>query len=223
MRKLEVVDLIAPVYYTCTTYAEQRRRGRRLRTWGSALQRYILYLMRLILALGIISLFLPEIGTAQTDSGFSGTWNLNSKRSDVRGLPTPPEASLKVEQSAKALTVTGQDAGSPVVYPLDKTTAKRVAGSSSMSTETKWEGVALLANIIVSGPQNYTIMERWTRSRDGSTLTIKRTVVRLAGESESILVYENAALPVQITAAEPEAAAPVARAARSERTDAPQE
>jgi hypothetical protein len=75
---------------------------------------------------------------------------------------------------------------------LDGRTEKRRAGESDFSTTAKWEGAALLVNTIVSGPQNYTVMERWTRSRDGNTLTIRRTIVRLRNEIESTLVYNRA-------------------------------
>jgi type IV secretion system protein VirB10 len=69
-----------------------------------------------------------------------------------------------------------------------------------MNTMTKWEGSVLLVNTLVSGPENYTVMERWRRSRDGNTLTIRRNIVRLSGESESVLVYESPA--AALTAAE---------------------
>ncbi len=131
------------------------------------------------------------VAMAQSDRDFSGLWKLNSARSELQNLPAPPDAFLKVEQNATTLTVAGTSQES--VYPLDGRTEKRQAGDSKTNTVTKWEGAALLVNTLVSGPQNYTVMERWKLSRDRSTLTIKRTVVRISGESESLLVYENPA------------------------------
>ncbi len=147
------------------------------------------------------------IATAASDQGFSGTWKLNAARSDVRSLPAPPDQVLKVEQSATALKISG-DAAAPANYPLDGKTEKYRIGDSSMSTVTKWEGDALLVNTIVSGPQNYTVMERWVRTRDGSSLTVKRTIVRATGESESVLVYENPDAVVASKAAETSAQRP---------------
>jgi hypothetical protein len=49
-------------------------------------------------------------------------------------------------------------------------------------------------------------MERWMRSRDGNTLTIKRTIVRISGESESLLIYENPAAAVVTPPSRPERA-----------------
>src|SRR5258707_1550327 len=144
------------------------------------------------------SLLMVLVAAAQSDQSFSGVWKLNPARSEIRNLPTPPNPFLKVEQSGTALTLfaSSQQDGAPTVsiYPLDQRTEKRQVGNINTSTMTKWEGAALLVNTLVSGPQNYTVMERWKRSRDGNTLTINRTIVRISGESESLLVYENPAV-----------------------------
>lgn len=143
-----------------------------------------------------------QIGSAQSipqsSDAFSGVWRLNPQHSEVGKLPAVPELYLKVEQDAKSVRVfgSGQQNGAYAlvsVFPLDGRSERRKAGSDSLSTATKWEGSSLLVNTLVSGPQNYSVMEHWKRSRDGSTLTITRTIVRINGESESILVYENPA------------------------------
>ncbi len=148
--------------------------------------------MRLFLA----ALFLT-LATATAQSNFSGVWRLNSSLSEMRGLPTPADQFLKVEQTAAAMSVSAssQENGPFAIslYPFDGTAARRKAADATFDTRTKWEGAALLANILVSGPQDYTVMERWTRSRDGNTLTIRRTIVRLGNERESTLVYQSPA------------------------------
>ena len=149
---------------------------------------------------GFLIFSLVNICTAQPDSGFSGIWKLNAERSEIRALPAPPSPVLKVEQNAKTLAIAGG-----LSYPLDGRTEKRQSGNSTTNIVTKWEGSALLINTIVNGPTNYTVMERWKRSRDGGTLTIKRTVVSAGGESESLLIYENPALLAR-AASEPAAA-----------------
>ena len=138
--------------------------------------------MRLAL---FVTLFL-SVTSAQ--SNFSGNWRLNSSLSEMRGLPVPADLLLQVEQTPTALSVS---AGTQqTTYPLDGSAIKRKFEGSSFDTRTKWEGAALLANILVSGPQDYAVMERWTRSRDGNTLTIRRTIVRQGNERESTLVYQ---------------------------------
>jgi type IV secretion system protein VirB10 len=131
-----------------------------------------------------------QAASAQSNQDFSGAWNLNSARSEIQSS-VPGDPALKVEQNAASLTWSAS-AETPFIYPLDGRAEKRLAGDSDFSTTTKWEGAALLVNSIVSGPQNYTLMERWTRSRDGNTLTIWRTMVRLRNEIESTLVYNRA-------------------------------
>jgi type IV secretion system protein VirB10 len=153
-------------------------------------------------------------GSAQSNSGFSGKWKLNPSRSEIRNLPTPPAPFLNVEESGAGLTVSAasQETGpfSTAKYPLNGVEATSTVAGSTMKTLTKWEGSALLVNTVVSGPQNYTIMERWKTSRDGSTLTIRRTIIRLSGESESLLVYENGSAPVK--SSEPESMPSLQRA-----------
>jgi len=146
--------------------------------------------MRLFAASLVAFLLTLQAATAQYNQDFSGAWNLNSARSEILSS-VPGDPALKVEQNAASLTWSAS-ATTPAVYPLDGRTEKRRAGDSDFSTTTKWEGAALLVNTIVSGPQNYTVMEHWTRSRDGNTLIIRRTIVRLRNETESTLVYNRA-------------------------------
>jgi hypothetical protein len=141
-----------------------------------------------------ISAFSLTISIATAQSDFSGLWKLNSSQSEMRGLPTPADFVLKIEQTASAMSVSaGSEERGPfntAAYPLDGGNIKRKLGDTSFDTRTKWEGAALLANILVSGSQDYAVMERWTRSRDGRTLTIRRTIVRQGNERESTLVYQ---------------------------------
>src|SRR5579884_3183795 len=162
--------------------------------------------MRRLATVLTASLLGTLIGAAQSDDVFAGAWKLNPARSDIHYLPSPPDAFLKVQQTNSTLTIAASAAedgpSTLVTYPLDGKPQKWQAGSSTMSTVTKWEGSALLVNTLVTGARNYTVMERWTKSRDGNTLKIKRTIVRLEGQSESTLVYENPAVTPVITSTE---------------------
>ncbi|MDP8990344.1 MAG: hypothetical protein M3N41_09745 [Acidobacteriota bacterium] len=131
-----------------------------------------------------------RVATAQSNQDFSGAWTLDPARSEIQSA-VPGDPALKVEQGAASVTWSG-NAPVPSTYPLDGRTEKRHAGDSDYSITAKWEGAALLVNTVVSGPQNYSVMERWTRSRDGNTLTIRRTIVRPRSETESTLVYNRA-------------------------------
>jgi hypothetical protein len=148
------------------------------------------------------------------NADFSGEWRLNPSRSGISTQSPQPELFLHIDQSAASVTVHGRmrpDEEDPAVYvyPLDGRTEK----SRSRSTQIKWEGAAMLANSLVSGPSNYTIMERWTRSADGATLRIRRTIVTSKGETESTLIYEspNTPAPAALLTREPVDAMPTPR------------
>ena len=139
-----------------------------------------------------IILFALQLATAQTGS-FSGTWKLNPRQSDIRGMPDPPAEILKAEESASSLkleglTQTSETSAKSADYPLDGSSLK----SGDWNIATKWEGTALLVSTLVSGSQNYSIMERWKVENGGSRLTINRTIVRAAGQQEYVLIYDNA-------------------------------
>src|SRR5260370_28458823 len=115
--------------------------------------------MRLFMAVLTDSFMAVQIGAAQSDEGFSGLWKFNPARSEVRNLPAPPAPFLKVEQSATALTFfSSSEEGGPSTrsaYRLEGRSEKTRAGNVTIDTVTKWEGDALLVNILVSGPQSY--------------------------------------------------------------------
>ncbi len=129
---------------------------------------------------------------AQAPANFSGSWNLVAAESAIRDFSVPPTRALKVEQTAEAVTVAATpEPGLPMnvmVCPLDGSSRKSRIGEATWNTVSKWEGTALLMNIIVSGPPDYSLFERWSRNADGR-LTITRTVNRPEGETESTFVY----------------------------------
>ena len=153
--------------------------------------------MRLAAAIGTLCFLLAGYGFAQApDRDFTGEWQLNTPSTDIRDNSIIPSGFLHVQQSGATMTVKAAiQEGSPLMtldYPLDNRTVKNKVGDSTVSIATKWEGAALLVNAIVSGPEDYSINDRWSRSRDGNKLTIERSIVRRSGEKESVLVYRVA-------------------------------
>jgi hypothetical protein len=145
---------------------------------------------------------LAAVSAIAADPDFSGTWTLNEARSQQQRLPAAPWKAMKVEhKDTEVRCVPTEVAADPKKNSARMlmsfvTTGKEVAhplGESSGKSIAKWEGSALLINTIVSGPRNYTQMDRWKLSRDGATLTVRRQIVNLHGESESLLVYEKPA------------------------------
>lgn len=147
----------------------------------------------------IIPLFLltvQHLAGQAADRDFSGEWQLNGTSVDIRANSVIPSGFLHIQQSDTTMTVkAATEEGSPLVtlaVPLDNRSVKNRVGDFTLNIATKWEGAALLVNAIVSGPEDYSINDRWSRSRDGARLTIERSVVRRSGETESLLNYRVA-------------------------------
>jgi type IV secretion system protein VirB10 len=151
----------------------------------------------------ILVLVLCLSSALAADPDFSGSWKLNSQRSRLGRLPVPPASELRIEHRGGTLRC----AETPLIWSaaFDGKSAKTHSTGVTLSTVLKWEGRALLINTLVSGAHgDYTQMDRWELSRDGGTLTIRREIVRLSGESESTLVYEQPARaePLRLAAAD---------------------
>ena len=138
---------------------------------------------------------LALLSAADGDRNFSGAWVLDEKQSDLRSLPVAPGLVLTVSQEGAMIHCVESDgngkSGAAWIYRTDNTATKYQLGAERMSSLTKWEGSALLINTIVSGPQNYAVMDRWKLSRDHSVLTIRRQIQKGVAEFEAVLVYRN--------------------------------
>jgi len=148
-----------------------------------------------IVIVGFVVAVPPRLSAADRDRDFSGAWVLDEKQSDVRSLPVAPGSLLTVTQEASAIRCVESDrtgkTGASWTYRIDSTATKYQVGAERMSSLTKWEGSALLINTLVTGPQNYAVMDRWRVSRDHNMLTIRRQIQRGLAESEAVLVYRN--------------------------------
>src|SRR5665213_349986 len=148
--------------------------------------------MRILTIAGLIAISCPFVLSQEPDRDFSGSWRLNPARSEIRGHVDFPYAFLRVTQNATIMTVSASlregEPSTTIVYPAGGNTERSQAGGFTFSIAAKWEGTALLANVIVGGQADYALSERWVRSRDGNRLTITRTI----REAESTLAYDNA-------------------------------
>ncbi|HVW08503.1 MAG TPA: hypothetical protein VHC90_07975 [Bryobacteraceae bacterium] len=160
--------------------------------------------MRRLTLVFLTSVLAALPAAAQSERDFSGSWTLDRSHSNLADAAVAADPTLRVEQSANSIQVIAPAAVS--IYPLDGRTQKYQTGDLQKSAVTKWEGDALLVNIIVSGPgngpsANYSVFERWSKSRDGNTLTVTRDITRSSGETESELVYVNPEAPAAIVPA----------------------
>jgi type IV secretion system protein VirB10 len=139
--------------------------------------------------------FVAWLSAGDGDRNFSGTWVLDEKQSDLRSLPVVPGLVLTVSQEGAVIHCVESDRNGKSraagTYRTDNTATKYQLGAERMSSLTKWEGSALLINTIVTGSQNYAVMDRWKLSRDYNVLTIRRQTQKGATEFEAVLVYRN--------------------------------
>lgn len=138
-----------------------------------------------------VFLFLLPLGflAGAGDRDFSGKWLLDPQRSNPRGLPAPPGGLLTVSRQGTVFHCT--ESGVTWSFRTDGAESKYQVKDSTMNSESKWEGSALLVNTLVSGPQNYVVEDRWELSRERTVLTITRTIRRGTSETEATLVYNN--------------------------------
>ncbi len=134
-----------------------------------------------------LTAFVPLRAT-DPERDFSGKWVLDRAASNARTLGEVAATLDVTEESGRILCSGG---GAQWSYALDGSDSRTEIGGESRISVVKWEGAALLVNTLVSGPENYSIMDRWELSRDRSKLTIARQIVRASGEAEGKLVYRH--------------------------------
>jgi type IV secretion system protein VirB10 len=143
--------------------------------------------------------WIAPLAAIEPERDFSGKWTLDARGGNHRALPVPPEETLTVAQQDVAVRCEARSTDGSTLrwsYLLDGTETRSRSGAETRNSVAKWEGAALLINTLVSGPDNYTVMDRWTLSRDRAVLTITRQVVLRGGETEDVLVYRREGSPI---------------------------
>ncbi len=141
---------------------------------------------RVAVGLGLLCSLAVAVRAADPHHDFSGKWTLDAAASRLQGLTIPADPVLTIVQQETAI-----HSSTNATYALDGSETKYKIGDTRQSSAVKWEGAALLINTLVSGPRDYTVMDRWKLSPDRGTLTITRQVVERTGQSEGVLVYRG--------------------------------
>jgi hypothetical protein len=139
---------------------------------------------------------LRPLAAIDAERDFSGKWILDPAVSNMQALSEPLERALTVAQQDASIQCSASFNGSSGAwsYALNRAEMQYRLGEEARSSVVKWEGSALLVNTLVSEPQSYTVMDRWTLSRDHSRLTITRQVIRGGVQSEGTLVFQREAI-----------------------------
>src|SRR6266481_5119970 len=106
---------------------------------------------------------------ADSERDFSGKWILDPDASNVRALSETAEPFIKVTQDTARIRCSAE--GAEWVFLLSGDDSAYRVGVEKRNSVVKWEGSALLVNTLVSGPQDYAVMDRWRLSADRDSLT----------------------------------------------------
>ncbi|HLY15742.1 MAG TPA: hypothetical protein VKR61_00900 [Bryobacteraceae bacterium] len=134
---------------------------------------------------------------AKTD--FSGTWKLNTSKSEFGQMPPPDSLTEKIahqdpDLKANVVSTGGMmgDQTYDVAYSTDgKETANKV-GENEFKSTGKWDGDQIVIDTkgSFSGTE-FTSKDHWELSRDGKTLTVSRHLSSAMGEMDMKMVFEK--------------------------------
>ena len=145
----------------------------------------------LTLALGLIQ--------AQAKSDFSGTWKLNTGKSDFGPIPAPDSLTETITHQDPSLKLNVATKGGmqgdmtyDVSYTTDGKECVNKVGDNELKSTLNWDGNALAVDTkgTFSG-NDITLKDRWALSDDGKTLTITRHVTSAMGEADMKEVFEK--------------------------------
>ncbi|MGA2132995.1 MAG: hypothetical protein ABSH50_11930 [Bryobacteraceae bacterium] len=129
---------------------------------------------------------------------FTGTWKLNTAKSDFGSMPAPDSRTDKITHADPALTnafsQSGQmgDVSAEIKYSTDGKETTNVVRGNELKSTAKWEGSELVVVSKASfNGSEITLNDRWSLSDDGKTLTVKRHVNSPMGETDQKIVSEK--------------------------------
>jgi hypothetical protein len=141
---------------------------------------------------------LAIVAAAQNKTNFSGTWKLNTSKSDFGMIPGPDSRTDVIDHKDPSLkvSVTAEGAQGKQQYTVNYTTDGKEAVNSLPGREMKstlsWQGKSLVVDTKLKIQGNdVTIKSVWTLSDDGKTLTQNAHLGSPMGETDQKLVFEK--------------------------------
>ena len=138
------------------------------------------------------------VAVAQNKTNFSGTWKLNTSKSDFGMIPGPDSRTDVIEHKDPSLkvSVTAEGAQGKQQYTVNYTTDGKEAVNSLPGREMKstlsWQGKSLVVDTKLKFQGNdVTVKSTWTLSDDGKTLTQNAHLTSPMGETDQKLVFEK--------------------------------
>ncbi|OGD21370.1 MAG: hypothetical protein A2W03_04815 [Candidatus Aminicenantes bacterium RBG_16_63_16] len=139
-----------------------------------------------------------EAAVASGPPDFSGTWVLNSQRTDFAGERPPQSKVQQVEKQGTALTVTIDEINERGTvhgvarYTTDGEEAVNDVLGFPMTSSISWEGdVMIMRTWGRFGNADIMLIDRWSLSPDGKTLTIARQFQGRGRIVDQTLVFDR--------------------------------
>ena len=138
---------------------------------------------RLVLFTMVMALAVAGLAMAQAKPDFTGTWALDTAKSDQgggggRGGPAGP---MTIKQTADTLTteMTRGENKVTATYKLDGTESVNTTGMGESKSTAKFDGAKLVIKTMSEGPNGpMETTATWSLSADGKELTIVRATQR---------------------------------------------
>ncbi len=139
------------------------------------------------------------LAPALAKSDYSGTWKLNTGKSDFGPMPPPDSVTEKITHQDPDLKANVASTGGPmgdmtydVTYNTEGKETTNSLGGNDFKSTAKWEGDDLV--IDTKGKFNdadVTSKDHWTLSGDGKILTVSRHFSSAMGEADMKMVFEK--------------------------------
>ncbi len=133
----------------------------------------------------LVSTAVLQMSAAGPD--FAGTWKLDAQKSDFGQLPSPSAITDRVTQHPGEILINRDRDGEAVVIrvPLNESERENTIRGMSTKTRGRLNGDVLVINYETSRNKSE---EHWSKSPDGSILTVKRHLSSPRGETDQTLV-----------------------------------
>lgn len=129
---------------------------------------------------------------------FSGTWKLNTSKSDFGQMPPPNSMTRTITHEDPKLKIatkqsTGQgDFEFEANYTTDGKECTNEIRGNPIKSVLKWDGDTLVVTSKSKFNDNeLTIDDKWTLDADGKTMTVHRHFASPMGEMETKLIFEK--------------------------------
>lgn len=158
---------------------------------------------RTVLLIGLLTVVaagaMAAVAADDKTPDFSGTWKLDTAKSDFGQMPPPDSVTLTIDHKEPKLKVKNTTKGgmrgdqeSEANYTTDGKESTNTMGPMESKTTAKWDGKKLVMNTKASFQGNdVTITQTWDLSEDGKTLTQKQEYKSPMGEGSAKLVFNR--------------------------------